>query len=69
MNPVRVLLHQIRVRPRLVTATIVGLAMLTGVVSAASNAAVRTAGLSLLCSILLRAHELAHLVYRILIAR
>ena len=28
MNPVRVLLHQIRVRPRLVTATIVGLAML-----------------------------------------
>jgi hypothetical protein len=54
---------------RFPAALIVGLAMLTGVVSAASNAAVRTAGLSLLCSILLRAHELAHLVYRILIAR
>jgi len=43
--------------------------MLTGVVSAASNAAVRTAGISLVCGILLKAHELAYAVYRILIAR
>jgi hypothetical protein len=54
---------------RFPAALIVGLAMLTGVVSAASNTAVRTAGVSLLCSILLKAHELAHVVYRILIAR
>ena len=42
--------------------------MLTGVVSAASNAAVRTAGIGLVCSILLKAHELVHAAYRILIA-
>ena len=42
--------------------------MLTGVVSAASNAAVRTAGISLVCGILLKAHALVYGLYRILIA-
>jgi len=42
--------------------------MLTGVVSAASNAAVRTAGISLACGILLKVHALAYAAYRILIA-
>jgi hypothetical protein len=53
---------------RFPAALIVGLAMLTGVVSAASNATVRTAGISLVCGILLKAHALAYAVYRILIS-
>jgi hypothetical protein len=54
---------------RFPAALIVGLAMLTGAVSAASNAAVRTAGISLICGILLKAHALALVAYRILISR
>ena len=42
--------------------------MLTGVVSAASNATVHTAGISLVCGVLLKAHALAYAAYRILIA-
>ena len=48
---------------------IVGLLVLTGVAYATSNAAAHTAAIGLLCSILLKATELAHVVYRMFIAR
>jgi hypothetical protein len=56
------------VKHRFLSGVIVGLALLTGVVSAASNAAVRTAGIGLFCTIVLKASELGHIVYRILIS-
>jgi hypothetical protein len=40
--------------------------MLTGVVAAASNAAARTAGVGLFCTVVLKATELGHVIYRIL---
>jgi hypothetical protein len=54
-------------RHRFLAGVIVGLALLTGVVSAASNAAVRTAGIGLFCTIGLKATELGHIAYRVLI--
>ena len=54
---------------RFLVSLIVGLLMLTGVAYATSNAAAHTAAIGLLCSILLKATELAHVVYRMFIAR
>jgi hypothetical protein len=55
-------------RYRFIVSLIVGLSMLTGVaVYATSNVAARTAGIGLLCTIVLKATALAHIVYRLLI--
>ena len=53
---------------RFLASVIVGFAMLSGVAYAASNAAVRTAGIGLFCTIVLKASELGHIIYRILIS-
>jgi hypothetical protein len=53
---------------RFPAALIVGLAMLTGVVSASSSPAVRTAGIGLFCTIVLKATELGHIIDRILVS-
>jgi hypothetical protein len=52
---------------RLMVSLIVGLSVLTGVAYATSNAAAHTAAIGFLCTIILKATELAHVVYRILI--
>lgn len=52
---------------RFLASVIVGFATLSGVAYAASDAAVRTAGIGLFCTIVLKATALAHIVYRILI--
>jgi hypothetical protein len=52
---------------RFLVSVIVGLSMLTGVaVYATSNAAARTAGIGLFCTIVLKATALGHIVYRVL---
>ena len=48
---------------------IVGLLMLTGVAYATSNAAAHTAAIGFLCTILLKATELAHVLYRSLVGQ
>jgi hypothetical protein len=52
---------------RLMVSLIVGLSVLTSVVYATSNAAAHTAAIGFFCTIILKATELAHVVYRILI--
>ena len=52
---------------RFLVSLIVGLLMLTGVAYATSNAAAHTAAIGFLCTILLKATELAHVVYRALV--
>jgi hypothetical protein len=54
---------------RFLLALIAGVSMLTGVAYATSNAAAHTAAIGFLCSIVLKATELAHIVYRIFIGR
>ena len=51
---------------RFLVSLIVGLLVLTGVAYATSNAAAHTAAIGFLCTILLKATEVAHVVYRIL---
>jgi len=48
---------------------IVGLLVLTCVAYATSNAAAHTAAIGFLCTILLKATAMAHVVYRMFIAR
>jgi amino acid permease len=57
------------VKHRFLVSLIVGLSVLTGVAYATSNAAAHTAAIGLLCSIVLKATELAHVVYRMFIGR
>jgi hypothetical protein len=54
---------------RFLLALIAGVSMLTGVAYATLNAAAHTAAIGFLCSIVLKATELAHIVYRIFIGR
>ena len=54
---------------RFLVSLIVGLLVLTGVAYATSNAAAHTAAIGFLCTILLKATEAAHFIYRILIGQ
>jgi hypothetical protein len=54
---------------RFLVSLIVGASMLTGVAYATSNAAAHTAAIGFLCSIILKATELAHIVSRLFIGR
>ena len=54
---------------RFLVSLIVGLSVLTGVAYATSNAAAHTAAIGFLCSIMLKATALAHIVYRMFIGR
>jgi hypothetical protein len=53
---------------RFLVSLIAGLSVLTGVAYATSNAATHTAAIGFVCTILLKATELAHAAYRIFIS-
>jgi hypothetical protein len=55
-------------RHRFLVSLVVGLSMLTGVaVYATSSVAARTAGIGLVCTIVLKATALGHIIYRLFI--
>ena len=54
-------------KERFLVGLTVGFSVLTGVAYAASNPAARSAGIGLVCTILLKAHHLAHHIYRVVL--